>query len=366
LQTRKLYITVHRLMFSVLNILYAIMKDFLEKVRMAMFEVSQGVSIFMILFATFMWGSWFQCIKRLDNYPVSGFMLWMYTFSFGIVWIFILLFGRFFLSEGILESIRKNFNLALVVVVCGMLFAVGMQINMWVVGKIGIILSVSITSSCNIIFGTFLSSKLGGLKGNISVPLLILAIICLIAASIICQTAGLRRKKDQGEKVKDAAINIKYIFLLVFSNIFFSSSYPIAMSVGVKTDINPSGFEPLLCVALLSSGSLIGTWIYSSYLLTRNRQWKVTFRPKNKSGIVMAFISAVCHYGGNIIHTLAIPQVSMAIAWPMGQSANVWSYLWGLVYREFKGSSKKTYCLLAAGILLFVVGVILLSINIYW
>jgi glucose uptake protein GlcU len=80
----------------------------------------------------------------------------------------------------------------------------------------------------------------------------------------------------------------------------------------------------------------------------------------------MALISASCHYGGNIIHTIAIPQVSAAIAWPMGQAANIWSYIWGVLYGEFKGSSKKTYIILLSGILLFVVGVILLSINIYW
>ena len=49
----------------------------------------------------------------------------------------------------------------------------------------------------------------------------------------------------------------------------------------------------------------------------------------------------------------------------MGTTSSVWSYLWGLLYKEFKGASKKTYVMLFSGIVLFFVGVFLLAINLY-
>lgn len=330
-----------------------------------MFEVSQGVSIFMVLFATFLWGSWFQCIKRLGKFPVSGFMLWLYTFSIIIVWGFIGLFGKFFLQDGVFEPIAQNSKLSIAVIICGALFAVGMQLQMEVLKRMGIILSVSVTASCNIIFGTVLSAIYGGLKENISITLLVIAAFSLIFATIICQIAGKRRTQEHGGQVEGAEFNPKMVVSLVFIILFLASAYPLAMAIGVKTEMNPQGFEPLLCVGILSIGSFIGTWIYSSFILTKNKLWKATFMPEDKTGIVMALISASCHYGGNIIHTIAIPQVSVAIAWPMGQAANLWSYIWGVLYGEFKGSSRKTYLILLSGILLFVVGVILLAINIY-
>jgi hypothetical protein len=43
-----------------------------------------------------------------------------------------------------------------------------------------------------------------------------------------------------------------------------------------------------------------------------------------------------------MIHTIAIPTLSMAIAWPLGNLASFWQYMWGLAQGEFKGVAKKT------------------------
>lgn len=332
-----------------------------------MFQLPQGTAIFMILFATFMWGSWFQCIKRLGKYPVSGFILLMYSFSFILVWGFIGLFGKSFLADGILAPIAAMPDVALEVVVCGALFAAGMQIQMNVVKRVGIILSVSITATCNILFGTVIAAFVGGIRDNVSITLLMIAALVLVTATVICQIAGKRRAFEKGGSIEgNEEVSPKMVASLILVMLFLASAYPLAMSLGVKTELHPRGFEPLLCVGLLSFGSLIGSWIYSSVVLTKKKLWRATFRPENKAGIWMALISAFAHYGGNIIHTIAIPVVSVAIAWPMGTTSNIWSYIWGLGYGEFKGCSKKTYAILFSGMILFFAGVVLLAINMYW
>lgn len=45
--------------------------------------LSSTQALLLLLFTTIIWGSWYQCIKRLNGWPVAAFMLWMYTFSVG-------------------------------------------------------------------------------------------------------------------------------------------------------------------------------------------------------------------------------------------------------------------------------------------
>ena len=80
----------------------------------------------------------------------------------------------------------------------------------------------------------------------------------------------------------------------------------------------------------------------------------------------MAFLSGFCHFGGNLIYTMATPVISHAIAWPMGTAFNIWTYIWGLGYGEYRGAKKKTIFTLVLGMLLFVAGVLLLASNLYW
>ena len=79
--------------------------------------------------------------------------------------------------------------------------------------------------------------------------------------------------------------------------------------------------------------------------------------------LVLASVAAFCHFGGNVLHAVFAPVVSVAIATVIGNSYHCWSYIWGLLYGEFKGTGKKTKGILFGGILLFVSGVILLSVN---
>ena len=78
----------------------------------------------------------------------------------------------------------------------------------------------------------------------------------------------------------------------------------------------------------------------------------------------MAFVAAFCHFGGNVLHAIAAPVISITIAVTMGNSYHIWNYLWGIFYGEFKNSSVKTYIFLISGIALFMAGVLILSLNI--
>lgn len=336
-----------------------------------MIQISQTTAIILMLITTFGWGSWFQCIKRLRGFPVQAFMLLLYSFAVIIVWTAIAFLKPYYIEGSIWSNIAGQEGLAVLVIVCGAIFSIGMQIHMHAVKHIGLILSTSITATVGMIVSTTVACVVGGVREGTSVALIVLGAATLVCATLCCQVSSVWRDKDSGRAKKesyaeDRRTEIKYICLLVMCACFFSPSYTFGMSKGVRTDLNPEGFPSLICVGLLSIGSFLGTLIFSGTYLTKTKQWKCFIEPGRRNCYLMAFISGFCHYGGNIVHTVAIPVLSMAIAGPMSSVSNAWSYLWGILYGEFKGSKRRTVILLGCGLLLYVIGILIFSMNLYW
>ena len=158
---------------------------------------------------------------------------------------------------------------------------------------------------------------------------------------------------------------LKYMLMILFCVFILGPSYTLAMSIGTRTDLRPNGLPPVLLVGVLSTGSLIGTWIFSGIRLTRSRQWKETFAWHNRRYILYACISGLFHYGGNMIHTVAIPALSMSIAWPLGNMSSFWQYLWGIAQGEYKNTQKKTKTVFGCGLACYILALITLTIALY-
>ena len=80
---------------------------------------------------------------------------------------------------------------------------------------------------------------------------------------------------------------------------------------------------------------------------------------------MLALISAFCHYGGNLISIYSMPALSATVSFLFGRISTLVTVLWGLYYREFAGTSRKTKLLLLAGILLFFTAVAVLGYYTY-
>lgn len=330
-------------------------------------NLSSNFAVVLVLFVTFLWGSWFQAVKHTGKYPIVAFISWMYTFSVPIVWISILILGDKMVPDGVKNEIFKDVRLSALLLVCGAVFAIGMQLHVTVVGRIGLILSTSVSATCCILCGTLVSSFFGGIPEGASFVSILFASLLLIAATITCQYAGVKRDNENDKndaEVKKSRIND--IILLIFINAVLLSAYPLATSLGLRSPMNPGGMSSLSCMGILVVGAFIGSSTVTAITLTKNKQWHIFLHPDKKMStiLIMSFIAACCHFGGNVLHSIAAPIISVAIATAMGNSYHVWSYLWGLAYGEFKGASSKTYMILGIGILLFVVGVLMLSFNI--
>lgn len=328
--------------------------------------LSSGVALAIIIFVTFLWGSWFQVVKHTGKYPIYTFLNWLYFFSVFIVWGSILLLHKSMVPNGVWNEISGDLPRAALVFLCGAMYAIGMQLQLTVVGQIGLILSTSISATCTILMGTVVSAVFGGLPEGVSIFMIAAAALLLIFATIVCQAAGVMRDKDTGktDKSRRTAISKKNLIVLLVSCLVFAPFYSLATAVGLRSDLRPDGFSSLTCMGILVLGAFVGTSGFSAMCLTRGKKWCVFLHPDKGMRVIlpMAIIAAFCHFGGNILHAIAAPVVSVVIATPLGYSFSMWSYVWGLAYGEFKGAKKKTYWTLVGGISLFVAGVVLLSI----
>jgi hypothetical protein len=323
----------------------------------------------LMLLVTLMWGSWFQVIKHIKDFPISAFMSWLYFFSVIIVWGLIAVFGSRLVPDTIIAEVANYPAKAVLVFVCGIIFAAGMQLQLIVVRHIGLILSTSVSATCSILSGTMLSAVLGGLSQKASLFVIALSSLMLIIATIVCQVSGVFRDRDKLQ-IKELHSHkpsgrAKDIAILVFVNTVLLSSYTIAVSAGLKSDLRPEGFSSFTNMGILVLGAFSGSVIFSVFFLSKTRQLHRFLDPlKNKKLLLFLLIAAICHFGGNVLQSLVAPFIGVAIAIPMGYSYHMWSYFWGLVYGEYRGASRKTYGVLMLGIAFFILGIVLLSINV--
>ena len=330
-----------------------------------MTTLTTQIAIAGIIFVTFLWGSWFQTVKHLGNFPVHAFISMMYGISVIIVWLAIGILGKQMIPQGVWNEVKSSINLTLEILGCGVVFGIAMQLHLTVVKRIGLILSTSVSATCAILGGTIVSVVFAGIPEGVSVAVLFFAAVLLILATIICQYAGACRDKDKQKSDNTGKSRFQDVLLLAFINLILMSSYPLANSIGLRSSLNPDGFSSLTCMGILVLGACIGSAMFTFVLLYRERnnmKYKAEFISVPKL-LFLATIAAICHFGGNVLHAVFAPVVSVAIATVIGNSYHCWSYVWGLLYGEFKGASKKTYGLLFSGILLFAVGVIILSAN---
>lgn len=327
--------------------------------------MSQTMAIFMVLTAAFLWGSWMQATKYTGDFPLPAFLLWLYGFSLVLVWGFIFLIEGFDIGW-IFDEIGADPWRAWFVMICGAGMALGIQLQMTVIGRVGLVLSNSVNATFGILLGTLLSAVLGKLPEGVSYGKVFLTALLLICATTICQYSGKLRDQDLERKsVRPASTQDTKSALLMILSAALNTMYALGLSLGVKTSVSTGGFSQWPCIGLLATGSFLGTLAFSGVQLTRHRQWNAMFNRKYQRAYALACLSGACHYGGNLIHTVSSAVISVSISWLLGRTGSMWTYLWGIYHKEYKGASKKTYAVLFTGILIYVLGIILLAYSLY-
>lgn len=330
-----------------------------------MIEMSTPVAIFFTLLAACMWGSWMQVVKHTGKYPISGIIFWLYSFSMIFIWVLTLILAPFVLEKNILYYLQGQGEVIFKVLIGGGMMSLGLLLSLELMGKIGLLLSTAVGGAITAILGLATSIGEEGLPSHpMALPVIIACAATFIIAGVVCAQAGAMRDKDRliaagkdpKQKVAGAiTVNALLIWLLCS---FLSNGWSVGTAAGTA-----SGFPPLLTCALMSTGSFISVFIACGIIFTVKHQWKeVLCIGQSKRPLYYSMICALCHYGGNMISIFSMPAISATMSFLFGRFSSVVTYFWGIFYKEFSGSSKKTIAMLVVGLILFFVAVGLLGV----
>ena len=280
------------------------------------------------------------------------------TFSFILIWAITIVVSPFLLDRSIFSISMENIDTVIDILIGGGLMSLGLYCSLVVIGKVGLLLSTTISGGIGIILGVFTSIAEEGLpKDETALVLIIATTVILILAGFVCAFASRSRDKDHNVQNDSRTISIGVIILMLFTAIL-QNGWSMGTAAGTAR-----GFAPVLTCAYMASGSFISVAIVTGIQFSVKKQWKVVFGVgQSKKPIIMSAIAALCHYGGNLMSIYSMPALSATVSFLFGKTANVWTIFWGIYYKEFSNISKKTKFLLCCGIGLYFVGVMLLGI----
>lgn len=325
---------------------------------------STPVAIFLTLSAAAMWGSWMQIVKIRKGYPIIGVAVMLYIFSFILVWGITLILSPILLPDGIAVSICKYQNYSGEIILGGAMMSLGMIISLTIMNNLGLMLATTLSGAITSILGIITSIYKEGLPDNpFALPLIVLTAAIFIIASCICSKASAMCAQDRSEdnkitrKDNEGKLTFKDIALIVFDSILMNG-----WASGTATG-TAAGIPPILTCAFMATGSALSITIIGAVVFTKKRMWKtVLCIGSSKRPLVLSAISACCHYGGNMLSIYSMPAISATLSFLFGKTSNIWTYFWGLYYKEFSGAKKKTLVTLGIGLLMYFTGLGLLFV----
>jgi len=347
------------------------------------------IAVLLTLFSAAMWGSWMQIIKHRKDYPLSGIVFLLYSFSFVMIWGVTLLLAPVLLPGGIAATTYAHMRIIPRIVAGGAMMSLGMLISLHVMQSVGLLLSTAFSGALGSLLGIVTSVLQEGVpEGRYAIVLLVSCTLIFIAASFMCNYSAVLRDRDRarGNSVSDVGgggdtsggdggernaaggaprkqsspVTAKILLLLLLST-FLVNGWSVGTAAGTAT-----GVPPILTCACMATGSFLSIALVCGVSFTVNKKWTAVLcigHPKKP--LLLSLIGCACHYGGNLISIYAMPAISATLSFLFGRTANIWTYFWGFYYKEFAGAKQRTYAVLTAGIALYFAGILLLGLFRY-
>lgn len=209
-------------------------------------------------------------------------------------------------------------------------------------------------------------------EGN---PVLIAGGTIAIGIAILLNARAYARMNSETEA--DKAMMKKGIVLAISGGLLMGlfyyllqNSIPAILSPESLSNIAGTGrFTPYTAVVVFAAASFLSNFIYNTYIMKHPFKGEpVTFKGYFAKGYskdhVVSILSGGVNALGTTFNIIASGMIGAAIAYGIGQSAPMIAAIWGVfVWNEFKGAPKGTNSLITAMFLLFLLGVILLSLS---
>ena len=325
------------------------------------------VALLLTIISMICWGSWANTTKLTGKWR---FELFYYDYSFGVI-LAALLAAFTFGSMGDELSVLDNFALAGKRQMAwgfagGVVFNIANMLLVAAIAIAGLSVAFPIGIGIALIVGVVWSYRLNP-QGN---PVYLFAGIAIVLAAIIVDALAYGRHARDKAATSTAARKspVKGIVISIVSGVLMGSFYPL-VELGKQGEI---GLGPYAIGLVFALGVFLSTFIFNLYFMNLPVQGKPVyfgdyFKGTSKQHLLGVAGGAIWYLGAitNFVAASAPSEINVgpAVSYALGQGATMISALWGLLlWKEFAGASARVKTLLCAMLLLFLIGLIFVSI----
>ena len=225
---------------------------------------------------------------------------------------------------------------------------------------LGVSLGQSIALGTCAGLGTVLTPLFTGHPEELTWPVIVGVVVTLLGIAII-GIAG-SRKESGGETVKEFNFTKGIIVALLAG--FMSACFGIGLGFGRDLFFPETKeiFHSLPATLLVTIGGFVTNAVYCFYQNSKNKTWsdykKVGVWGNNLLFCVLAGLLWYSQFFGLSLGKgfLVGAPVLIAFSWCILQSLNVvFSNVWGIILKEWKGASKKTIAILVLGLAVLII-----------
>lgn len=243
---------------------------------------------------------------------------------------------------------------------------------------LGIALGQSLALGTCSAFGTLIPALLKGenlFEGNGLI--LLIGVSIAIAGIAIIGYAGALKSRNMSEEEKKKAVKdfaLKKGILIALLAGVMSACFNLGLEAGapIKAQLLEAGASTLLAlnpvILLVTTGGFITNAVYCLYQNYKNKSFRDYTSITGANWINNLMFCALAgllwysqFFGLGIGQSFFEPgSVMMAFSWSILMSLNVlFSNLWGIILKEWKGSGQKTIAILVIGLLVLIISIIL-------
>ena len=326
-----------------------------------MFIVNSYLLAVIFCFITMLcWGSWGNTQKLAGK--TWRYELFYWDYVIGMV-LFTLLLGFTMGSMGsegrpfvedLMQADKANI---LSVILGGVIFNASNILLSASVSLAGLSVAFPLGVGLALVLGVIIN-YMGAPKGD---PIMLFAGVALIVIAIVCNGIASGRMSKGGEESKS---NRKGIILSMVAGVLMSFFYRfVAKAMDLNNFEQPTEgmLTPYSAIFIFSIGVLLSNFVFNTLVMRRPFvgepvSYKEYFKGSFSTHLV-GVLGGCIWCLGTAFSYIAAGKAGAAISYALGQGAPMVAAIWGVfIWKEFKGSDKKTNLLLTIMFLFFIAG----------
>lgn len=318
------------------------------------------IGLLIIAIGSFCQSSSYVPIKKVRDWSWESFWLVQGVFA----WLVFPLLGALLAvpsGHTLMEAYSANPTDALLAILFGVLWGIGGLTFGLSMRYLGVALGQSISLGTCAGLGTILTPLFLGKPGDLTMPVIVGVVVTLLGIAII-GIAGNMRAKTAGETVKDFNFG-KGITVALIAGVM-SACFSIGLGFGSSLcfENTPEIYRTLPATFLVTLGGFFTNAVYCLWQNGRNK----TFSDYGKTSLYLNNI-LFCALAGLLWYSqffglalgkgfLVSSATLLTFSWCILMSLNVtFSNVWGIILKEWQGTTSKTKTVLVVGLIVLIV-----------